>query len=344
MNENNETTKIGTAPLTSLDTLWFQLAGTICNLSCSHCFISCSPENDSFAFLDRETVRAHVAESQAHGVKEFYFTGGESFLNKEIYDILEDTLKVGPVSVLTNGTVIRHRVAEKLKRIADNTIYSLELRVSLDGFNAATNDRIRGKGSFESAIKGVTALVEVGFLPIITAVQTWPDSESQQTLEAFKTMLSGIGYDRARIKIMPALNLGEYRNSDFKSPEEYLVTENMLEGYNTNRLLCSNSRMVTSKGVYVCPILIDAPDARMGETLQDSLGAYELRHKACYTCYQYGAICSNFSTSATESSKTAGTTTECSAETTSETATCEQTSCEAPSCEATSTETTPPTH
>ncbi len=304
MSNNQETFKVGSVQLESMDTLWFQLAGTICNLTCSHCFISCSPENDSFKFLDRETVRKYVAEAQVQGVKEFYFTGGESFLNKEIYGILEDTLKVGPVSVLTNGTVIRKRVAKKLKRISDNTIYSLELRVSLDGFTAETNDKLRGKGSFDSALKGITALVEVGFLPIITAVQTWPDSERLQTLEAFKTLLGGIGYDRARIKIMPALNLGEYRKSDFKSPDEYLVSEDMLVEYDSNQLLCSNSRMVTDKGVYVCPILIDSPDARLGDTLEHSLGAYELRHKACYTCYQYGSICANFTTSAAERSAT----------------------------------------
>lgn len=301
--DKNEVARAGSVPLESLDTLWFQLAGTICNLSCTHCFISCSPENDSFQFLDRQTVRSHVASARKRGVKEFYFTGGETFLNKEIYGILEDTLKVGPVSVLTNGTVIRQRVAEKLKRISDDTIYSLELRVSLDGFTAESNDRLRGVGSFESALKGITALVEAGFLPIITAVQTWPESQNQMTLEAFKTLLNGIGYSRPRLKILPALNLGEFRRSDFKKPAELIVSESMLEGYDSGRLLCSGSRIVTDKGVYVCPILIDAPDARLGETLADSCGPYQLRHKACYTCYQFGAICSNFSTSATESSE-----------------------------------------
>jgi AdoMet-dependent heme synthase len=300
----SEMEKAGSVKLDSLETLWFQLAGTICNLSCSHCFISCSPENDSFGFMNRETVSAQVSEAQKHGVKEFYFTGGETFLNKEIYDILEDTLKIGPVSILTNGTVIRQRVAEKLKRISDNTIYSLELRVSLDGFTAESNDHIRGAGSFDSALKGILALVNAGFLPIVTAVQTWPESESQQTLEAFKSLLNGLGYERPRIKILPALNLGEYRSSGFDRPEEYLVTEDMLQEYDSGRLLCSNSRIVTDKGVFVCPILIDSPDARMGDSVDNSMGPYKLQHKACYTCYQFGAICSNFSTSATETSET----------------------------------------
>ena len=50
---------------------------------------------------------------------------------------------------------------------------------------------------------------------------------------------------------------------------------------------------MTDKGVYVCPILIDSPDARMGDSLDDAMRPYPLRHGACTTCYQYGAICTN---------------------------------------------------
>ncbi len=42
--------------LRSLDELWFQVSGTLCNLECTHCFISCSPHNDSFGYLSLEEV------------------------------------------------------------------------------------------------------------------------------------------------------------------------------------------------------------------------------------------------------------------------------------------------
>jgi len=38
--------------LKRLDTLWFQVAGTHCNLQCSHCFISCGPKNNNHAADD----------------------------------------------------------------------------------------------------------------------------------------------------------------------------------------------------------------------------------------------------------------------------------------------------
>src|SRR5206468_12995697 len=67
------------AYLENLDHLWFQLTGTLCNLTCTHCFISCSPDNRSFGFLDYDKVIAALEESKRRSVKEYYFTGGEPF-------------------------------------------------------------------------------------------------------------------------------------------------------------------------------------------------------------------------------------------------------------------------
>src|SRR5436189_258523 len=63
--------------LTALDTLWFQVTGTLCNLACRHCFISCSPTNHTHEMLSVEAIASHLAEGIQLGVREVYFTGGE---------------------------------------------------------------------------------------------------------------------------------------------------------------------------------------------------------------------------------------------------------------------------
>ena len=68
-----------------------------------------------------------------------------------------------------------------------------------------------------------------------------------------------------------------------------------MDGYDVTQLVCQHSRIVTDRGVHVCPILIESPDSLMGQSLSESLGRFALRHGACTTCYQYGAICSNAS-------------------------------------------------
>src|SRR6266480_2543252 len=129
-------------PLAHLDHLWFQVGGTLCNLTCRHCFISCSPHNHSFGFLDLETARRYLDESVALGVKEYYFTGGEPFLNRDMTAILELTLQYGPASVLTNGTVFKPEWLDCLRTAELASPYSLEFRVSMDGYTAAENDAV----------------------------------------------------------------------------------------------------------------------------------------------------------------------------------------------------------
>ncbi len=286
------------APLHSLDTLWFQVGGTICNLWCTHCFISCSPKNHNFGFMPRETVKTFLDESKELGVKEYYFTGGEPFMNQDMFAILQDTLEMGPATVLTNGILIRERTAKRLQAISEQTRFSLEIRVSLDGCNAESNDRIRGNGSFDKALNGLRNLVTHGFLPIITVAQTWEDHETEKIFDGFMEIMKGIEYTRPRIKIIPPLRIGreKVRSRGYEQYEH--ITLEMMRDYDDNLLQCTRSRMVTDKGVYVCPILIDYPEARISETLKGAFSPFPLdNNQACYTCYISGAICHNFSAS-----------------------------------------------
>ena len=283
--------------LSHLDHLWFQVAGTRCNLTCHHCFISCSPKNNRFGYLTLEQVRQSLTDSVSLGVKEYYFTGGEPFVNPEMVPILVETLEYGPATVLTNGTVFKDSWLIELVRAEAHSQYSLEFRVSIDGFSAEMNDPIRGEGTFERAMEGVSKLVEHGFLPIITAARTWPDEQDEEVVSGFIHLLRACGYARPRLKILPTLRIGAeaQRTHGYDLLEH--VSESMLADYDRSQLICEHSRTVTDRGVFVCPILIESPDARLGDSLAEAMKPFELKHGACLTCYQYGAICSNPSTS-----------------------------------------------
>jgi hypothetical protein len=276
-----------------LDDLWFQVGGTLCNLTCHHCFISCSPHNHSFGFLDLDTVRRYLDESVSLGVKEYYFTGGEPFLNRQMTDILELTLRYGPASVLTNGTVFRDDWLVRLARAEAASPYSLEFRVSIDGYTAADNDPVRGEGTFERALRGVRQLLAHGFLPIITVARTSDAADDGDLFRGFVALLKAQGYDRPRVKLLPALRLGAEVSRRRGYFDDERVTPEMMDGFDEGQLICHHSRIVTDRGVCVCPILIEAPDARLGATLAESLRPFALRYQACFTCYQYGALCSN---------------------------------------------------
>jgi molybdenum cofactor biosynthesis enzyme MoaA len=291
-------TPVPVVPLTHLDDLWFQVAGTLCNLTCNHCFISCSPHTHSFGYLDLETIRKALDDSVPLGVKEYYFTGGEPFLHRDMVAILELTLRYGPASVLTNGTVFKDDWLARLRCAEDASPYSLEFRVSIDGFTPAENDPVRGAGTFDRAMRGVRQLVDHGFLPIITVARTRDDANDAELVQGFVRVLRANGYPRPRLKILPTLRLGAEVQRQRGYRDEERVSPEMMAGFDQGLLICNHSRIVTERGVFVCPILIEAADARLGATLPESLTAYPLRHHACYTCYQYGTICSNASSGA----------------------------------------------
>mgnify|MGYP001420601170 CR=1 FL=1 len=289
MTETTTFQNVPTVELHALDELWFQVSGTLCNLECSHCFISCSPHNDSFGYLSLATVEQMLAESVMWGVKEYYFTGGEPFLNREIVPILERTLSYGPATVLTNGTVLQPDWLSRLAAAQEHSIYSLEFRVS--------NDAIRGPRAFERAMQGIGRLVAHGFLPIITMTRTWDEADDARILKQFHASLAEQGYDRPRLKILPRLLIGAETSRTEGYGQFDRITPVMMDGYDTSQLICSHSRVVTDRGIYVCPILLDSPDARLGDDLADATSSFPLSHGACYTCYQYGAICTNPSAS-----------------------------------------------
>jgi MoaA/NifB/PqqE/SkfB family radical SAM enzyme len=280
-------------PCLGLDTVWFQVAGTLCNLTCRHCFISCSPTNHSHELMSRAEVRRYLDEAESLGVNDTYFTGGEPFLNREIVEILEDALRIGPSTVLTNATLITPERALALAAMSRGSRYSLEVRVSLDGPTPEMNDPIRGDGSFAATMAGLEELARAGIHPIVTVARTWAERDEEWVLAEFRSLLGSRGVTRPRLKVLPLFLLGREEGRTRGYGEEEMLTPEHMNGHDPWSLQCSTSRMVTSRGVMVCPILIDEPDARMGSTLTESLRAHPLAHGACHTCWATGATCRN---------------------------------------------------
>ena len=119
--------------LKNLDMLWFN-TGTLCNLSCTHCYIESTPTNDRLAYLELAEVSRFLDEldSDWQG-REIGFTGGEPFMNKDIIRMISDALVRGyDVLVLTNAMKpMFHRQAELLALRAEYGS-KLKIRVSLD--------------------------------------------------------------------------------------------------------------------------------------------------------------------------------------------------------------------
>jgi len=274
------------APFLALSALWLVVTGTLCNLRCTHCLNASGPDEPWLAPLDGATVRRAIAEAEALGVREIYFTGGEPFLHHEIVALLETSLAVAATTVLTNGTVMSDALADTLSRLARGSRYSLEIRVSLDAADAETNDRVRGAGAWQRAVCTIRALDARGLLPIVTATEIAGDAEAH---ERFRALLAGLAVAKPRVKILPVFPVG--RAGELSGAR---LSDEELDGFDRAALQCADTRAVAADGVYACPILAGVPGARLSEgDLRAALWPAALFHEACVTCHRTGATCRN---------------------------------------------------
>jgi len=278
------------AAFRELRSVWFQVTGTLCNLACRHCFNASGPRDPWLASLPADVVLRSIAEAEALGVRELYFTGGEPFLHPEILPLLEAALAVAPTTVLTNGTLIDDRLADALAALAARSPYSLEVRVSLDAATAEANDAVRGRGTFARAMAAIVRLSARGLPPIVTATEIAAPRDGHNLYEDLRGVLVAAGVDKPRLKLLPVLPLGRCGG---RAGERRLTPED-LEGFDTARLQCTETRVVAAGGIYVCPILAGLPGALVaGETLAETLMPIALDHAACVTCHETGLTCGN---------------------------------------------------
>jgi len=276
-------------PLASLDVVWFQLAGTLCNIACRHCFISCGPREDRVRMMSRDEVRRALDDCRALGVKEVYFTGGEPMLHPDFFAVLADSLQVAPTSFLTNGLLVDGEAAARLRALTDGARHSLECRVSLDGMSADENDPLRGRGTFDEIVAGLARMARAGLLPIVTVVEHAEGMAAEARRAAFLDFLRGIGLSRPRVKFLPLLRIGrEARRTRGYDADEFVRA---LDGESAEALQCASCRMVTADGVWTCPLLLDEPEARLGDRLSDALDPIRLRWSACHTCVTEKLTC-----------------------------------------------------
>lgn len=121
-----------------------------CNLCCQQCYSSSGTASEDE--LSLKEVFEVLRQLRDVGVFYVCFLGGEPMLREGIFDILEECKRLGlTVMFTTNGWYVDENVALRLKETGIGIA-----RVSIDGANAETHDRIRGrKGSFNRALEAV---------------------------------------------------------------------------------------------------------------------------------------------------------------------------------------------
>ncbi|MDE3064436.1 MAG: mycofactocin radical SAM maturase [Acidobacteriota bacterium] len=144
-----------------------------CNLACVHC-LSSSGRRDP---RELTTEEATTLIDEIAAMQVFYINvgGGEPTIRRDFYDLVEHAVsrRVG-VKFSTNGTRIDAPAARRLAAMD-----YLDVQVSLDGADEATNDRVRGAGSYAAARRAMDELAAAGFGPFKVSVVVTRDNVAQ---------------------------------------------------------------------------------------------------------------------------------------------------------------------
>jgi radical SAM protein with 4Fe4S-binding SPASM domain len=132
-----------------------------CNLKCKHCYVSHSATVNELSLRNIFQIIQKISKA---GTSHIEYSGGECLCRNDALKIFDITnnLKI-PFSFRTNGTLITEKTAKILSRMK----YLNVVHISLDGSNEKINSIIRGKGQFQSTIRGIKNLVSQNIHPRI---------------------------------------------------------------------------------------------------------------------------------------------------------------------------------
>ncbi len=151
-----------------------------CNLACIHC-LSSSGRRDPRELTTAEALGV-VDEMAAMQIFYVNIGGGEPLIRSDFFEIVDHAVESGVgVKFSTNGIRLDQAKAERLA--ASDYI---DVQISIDGADAATNDAVRGEGSFDGALRAMENLATANFgefkISVVMTRQNIPQIEQFQAL------------------------------------------------------------------------------------------------------------------------------------------------------------------
>jgi uncharacterized Fe-S cluster-containing radical SAM superfamily protein len=284
--------------LKSLDTLWFN-TGTLCNLTCQHCYIESSPKNDRLVYLTAAEVANYLDEITTGGFSTSLigFTGGEPFMNPELSIMLEAVLsRELRALVLTNAMKPMNKCKASLLALKERYHDRLTIRVSIDHYGPQVHEIERGQRSWRPTIEGLQWLAGNGF-SVHVASRRLSGEPEDVIRRGFARLFSEIGVD-IDVDDPVALMVFPEMDSATDVPE---ITEACwgILGKSPESVMCATSRMVIKRkgaahpAVIACTLLPYDPRFELGRTLTEASGAVPLNHPHCAKfCVLGGGACS----------------------------------------------------
>ena len=167
-----------------------------CNLACIHCLSSSGRRDPN----ELTTAEAMAVIDELRAMQVFYVNigGGEPTIRSDFYELVDYAVGSGVgVKFSTNGSTITPERAERLAG-ADY----VDVQISIDGATAATNDAVRGEGSYAIARRAMDHLSAAGFGPFKVSVVVTRHNMAE--LDALQSLADGYGAQLRLTRLRPS--------------------------------------------------------------------------------------------------------------------------------------------
>jgi radical SAM protein with 4Fe4S-binding SPASM domain len=138
-----------------------------CNERCVHCYL----DHDDHGEMTTAEIKGVLDQLAEAGVFFLTFSGGEVFLRRDFFELLEYARKLlFNVKIKTNAVMIREREAQRIRELGVDTV-----QISVYSHRPEVHDAItKLPGSFERTIKAIRFLHEQGLkVTIANVLMTW---------------------------------------------------------------------------------------------------------------------------------------------------------------------------
>ncbi|MFP1766628.1 radical SAM protein [Lonsdalea quercina] len=175
----------------SLDTVYIELTNS-CNLKCIHCYNESGSARSNE--LSTEQMLSLIKSISELGATDVILTGGEPFCRKDIFLLIKEIVKNNlRFSIFSNGLLITPEMAKELKK------YNVEfMAISLDGANADSHEKIRGKNTFKRTIDKIKLLKQYDIkVRINHTLTTQTITELEEFMKLMKSLhVEDVYFDR----------------------------------------------------------------------------------------------------------------------------------------------------
>lgn len=185
-----------------------------CQLRCKHCYLG--EKTNKPSIMSKEDVFANLSFWKEIGGKKLCFLGGEPTLHPYFEEIISYTQKLDYEEIVidTNGQEI---ALEKLKSINSSSFTFIQ--ISLDGASSDTNDKIRGKNTFDTTINTIKELKKRGYdIRIIFTVNKYNIKDYIKIL----SLADNLGISLVKYHIFSGIGTGKKNTQMLIEPSDWI--------------------------------------------------------------------------------------------------------------------------